>query len=44
MTPSVIDEANAFSAGDNKACFDGGSRMNKYSNGEKIRTRDEGAS
>ena len=40
----MAEEANAFSAGDNKACSNGGSKMNKYSNGKKIRTRDEGAS
>ena len=33
MTISVAKEANAFSAGDNKACSDRGNRENKYSNG-----------
>ena len=40
MTPSVAEKANTFSAGNNKACSDGGSRTNKHSNGEGTRTRD----
>jgi len=43
-TPSVAEKANAFSAGNNKACSDGGSRMNKCSNSERTRTRDGSAS
>jgi len=32
-TISVTEEANALSAGDNRACSDGGSRENKYGDG-----------
>jgi len=32
MTISVAEKANAFSAGDNRACSDGGSRKDKHSN------------
>ena len=38
---SVAEEANAFSAGDNRACSDGRSRKNECSSGERIGTRDE---
>ena len=38
--PSVVEKANAFSAGNNKACSDGGSRTNKCSDGEGTRTKD----
>jgi len=41
MTSSMAEKANTFSAGDNKACSDGGSRMNEHSNGKKTRTRDK---
>ena len=44
MTPSVAEKANAFSAGDNKACSDRGNRMNKHGNSEEIRTGDRSAS
>jgi len=40
MTPSVVEKANAFSADNNKACSNGGSRKNEHSNGEGTRTRD----
>jgi len=36
----VAEEANAFSAGNNRACSDERSRENKCSSGESIRTRD----
>jgi len=39
MTISVAEEANAPSAGDNKACPDGGSGEDKYGDGERTRTR-----
>jgi len=44
MTPSMAEKANAFSAGDNKACSDGGSRTNEHSNSERTRTRNGSAS
>ena len=44
MTPSVAEKANAFSAGNNKVCSDGGSRMNKHGNSEKTRIGDRSAS
>jgi len=44
MTLSVAEETNTFSAGDNKACSNGRSRKNKYSSGERIRTRNGGFS
>ena len=40
MTLSVVEKANAFSAGDNKVCSNGRSRENEYSSGKRIRTRD----
>ena len=40
MTLSVAEKANAFSAGDNRACSDRRSRKNKCGSSEKIRTRD----
>jgi len=44
ITLSVAEEANAFSAGDNRACSNGRSKENKYSSGERIRTRNGGFS
>ena len=44
MTISVAEEANAFSAGVNKACSNGGSRKNKCSNGEGTGAGGRGAS
>jgi len=44
ITPSVAEKANTFSAGDNKTCFDGGSRVNECGNSERTRTGDGGAS
>jgi len=44
MTLSVVEEANAFSVGDNRTCSDRRSRENEYSSGERIRTRDGGSS
>ena len=44
MTLSVVEEANAFSAGNNRACSNGRSRKNKCSSGERIRTRNGGIS
>ena len=40
MTPSVTEEANAFSAGNNRACSNGRSEENEYSSGERTETRD----
>jgi len=40
MTSSVAEKANTFLADNNKACSNGGSRMNECSNGEGTRTRD----
>ena len=39
MTISVAEEATASSAGDNKACSNGGSRENEYGSGEEIGNR-----
>jgi len=36
----VAEEANAFSAGDNRACFHGRSGENKCGSAERIRTGD----
>ena len=44
MTFSVVEEANAFSAGDNRAYSNGRNRENKYSSGKRIRTRNGGFS
>ena len=44
MTLSVTEEANTFSAGNNKTCSNRRSRKNECSNGERIRTRDGGSS
>jgi len=38
MTLSVAEEANVFSAGNNRACSDGRSRENKYSGSKGVRT------
>ena len=38
MTPSVAKEANA-SAGNNRACSNGGSQKNKYSGSKRSGTR-----
>ena len=43
MTLSVAEEANIFSAGNNRACSDERSRENKCGSSEKIRTRDGGS-
>jgi len=40
----VAEEASAFSAGDNEACFNGRGGENKYSGSKGIRTRDGGSS
>ena len=42
MTISVAEETNTLSAGNNKACLDGGSGEDKYSDNEG--TRIEGGS
>jgi len=44
MTISVAEEANDFSAGDNRACSNGRDREDECSNGEGIRTEDRGSS
>ena len=38
MTISVVEEAIALSAGDNKACSNRGSQENKCGGAEKVRT------
>ena len=43
-TPSVVEKANTFLASDNKACSDGGSRMDEHSNSKGTRTRNRSAS
>ena len=43
MTISVAEEANT-SAGNNRACSDGGSRKDKYSSGKGCGTRSRGSS
>ena len=42
MTLSVAKKANAFSAGDNRACSNRGSRKDKYSSSMRVETRDGG--
>ena len=44
MILSVVEEANAFLAGDNRACSDGRGRENKYSGGKRIGIGDGGSS
>jgi len=44
MTFGVAEEATTASAGDNRACSDGGSRENKCGSGQRCRTRDGGSS
>jgi len=39
MTLSVVEEANTFSAGDNRACSDGESRKDQFSNGKGMGIR-----
>ena len=39
-TTRVAEKANTSSAGNNRACFDGRSRKNKYSNNKGTETRD----
>jgi len=39
----MAEEANAFSAGNNRACSNGRSRKNKYGNGKRAGTRDRGS-
>jgi len=39
MTLSVAEEANAFSAGDNRACSNGRDREDKCSSGKRARSR-----
>jgi len=41
-TLSMAEETSAFSAGNNRACFNRRSRENKCSSSERIRTRDRG--
>ena len=43
-TLSVAEEANAFSAGNNRACSERKSRENKWSSSKRIGTRDGGFS
>ena len=40
MTLSVVEEANTFLVGNNRACSYRRSRKNKCGSGERIRTRD----
>jgi len=44
MTLSVTEEANAFSAGNNRACSNRRSRKNEYSSGKRVGTEDGGSS
>ena len=44
MTLSVAEKANAFSAGDNRACSDGRSRMDEHGSGEGSRARSRDSS
>jgi len=44
MTLSMVEEANTFSAGNNRACSDGRDRENEYSGGKGIRIGDRGSS
>jgi len=44
MISSVAEEVNAFSASNNKACSDEGSRTNEHSNGEETRIGDRNTS
>ena len=44
MTLSVAKEANAFSAGNNRACSDGGSRKDECSSSERARIGSRGSS
>ena len=39
MTFSVAEEVTIASAGDNRACSNGGNRKNEYSDSEEIRAR-----
>ena len=39
-TTRVAEKANISSVGNNRACFDGRSRKNKYSNNKGTETRD----
>jgi len=41
MTIGVAEEATIASAGDNRACSDGGSGENKCGSGKRIRARTE---
>jgi len=41
MTIDVAEEATITSAGDNRACSDGGSGENECSSGKRIRARTE---
>ena len=41
-TTRVAEKANTSSAGNNRACFDGKSRENKYSNNEGVEIRGGG--
>jgi len=43
-TVSVAEEANAFSAGDNKACSNGRDQEDKCSSSERFRTENGGSS
>ena len=43
-TISVAEEATASSAGNNRACSDGGNRENECSSSKGIRVRDRGSS
>ena len=44
MTLSVVEETNAFSAGNNRACSNGRGRENEYSGSKGIRIGDGGSS
>jgi len=39
MTLNVAEKANAFSAGNNRACSNGRSRIDEHSSGERSRAR-----